>query len=70
MTEPIDYDVTVCDLCLTASCWHGEVMCQYSAFARTTTRKASELRKLNFEHADNYSPKKLREVTGVDPTDG
>jgi hypothetical protein len=22
------------------------------------------------ENADNYSPQKLREVTGVDPTDG
>jgi hypothetical protein len=62
-----DYDVTVCAACLTASCWHGEFMCDKARSADVTTLKASELRRLGREHPDNFSPEKLFAVTGREP---
>jgi hypothetical protein len=66
MADP-DYEVVVCSSCLTASCWHGEFMCQESQTANIKTMKARELRKLGIEHESNYSIEKLRLVTGREP---
>lgn len=62
-----DYPVTVCAECLTASCWHGEFMCERAKDARTTVMRASELRALDREHPSNFSPSKIRAVHGVFP---
>jgi len=59
-----DYWVWVCDKCLTASCWHGEFMCQESQHAGITTRLASELDVLGLEHKTRYSREKLLQVSG------
>lgn len=64
MTIPSDYWVTVCDSCLTASCWHGEFMCEQSCGANIATLKASELCQMKREHEDNYSREKLLQVCG------
>jgi hypothetical protein len=56
--------VTVCDACLTASCWHGEHLCQKSRSAGLTKRTVAELDALGREHPDNYSEAKLRQVYG------
>lgn len=63
-TAADDYTVIVCDACLTASCWHGEHMCQESPGAGIRHLSASTLRRLAFEHPSNYSRAKLREVYG------
>lgn len=57
-----DYFVYVCDNCLTASCWHGEFMCEKSDIAGIKKMKVSELIKLDLEHCDNYSEDKLMKV--------
>lgn len=67
MTDPNDYDVTVCAECLTASCWHGEFMCQKAKGAGLVTKRASELRALDREHPDNFSCDNIELVTGVRP---
>ena len=60
-----DYYVTVCAECLTASCWHGEFMCQRSRDADVKTVRASELDAANHEHPGNYSRTKLLRVCGT-----
>lgn len=62
-----DWWVTVCGRCLTAICWHGEMMCDESINAGTIEKRASELRALNREHPENFSPAKLWHMTGVEP---
>jgi hypothetical protein len=42
--------ITVCDQCLTATCWHGVFMCDKAVGAGLTQRKRSELLALNREH--------------------
>ena len=59
-----DYYVTVCYECLTASCWHGEHMCQKSQRAGVCEIKASQLDKEKREHPGNYSREKLLAVCG------
>lgn len=59
-----DYLVTVCDECLCASCWHGEIMCQDAYLARTRRMKASELNRLNKEHPSYYRPTRLLKICG------
>jgi epoxyqueuosine reductase QueG len=44
--------ITVCDKCLTASCWHGKFMCQQSDHAGTTQQTRRELIALGLEHPD------------------
>ena len=46
--------VTVCDTCLTASCWHGEFMCDNNKTAGTVKKSIGELKKLNLEHPDSW----------------
>lgn len=62
-----DYIVTVCAECRTASCWHGEFMCNQSKWADTEDVLASVLRQEDREHPDNCSVAKLVEVTGREP---
>lgn len=66
MTRP-DYLVTVCAHCRTASCWHGEHMCQMNKSANITQMKRSELDAAGREHPDNYSIDKIIKVTGCYP---
>lgn len=62
-----DWRVTVCDACLTASCWHGEFYCERYRSAGTTTRWASELRELDREHPDHFSREHIGLTTGARP---
>jgi hypothetical protein len=64
-TRESDYIVTVCSECLTAACWHDEFPCSKSRGANTVNLRASELRRLNREHPDNYSRAKLLKVCGT-----
>lgn len=59
-----DYYVTVCDKCRTASCWHGEFMCQRSRSAGTIDVLASVLRQEDREHASWFSEENLMNVCG------
>lgn len=44
--------IQVCDRCLTASCWHGEFMCDEFQQAGTRYMEVTELRILDREHPD------------------
>lgn len=46
--------ITVCDKCLTASCWQGLFMCDDSKFAGTVEKTIDELKKLNLEHSSYW----------------
>lgn len=59
-----DYWVPVCANCQTASCWHGEFMCEKAKTSSVVRLKASELRELHREQPSNYSREKLLEVCG------
>lgn len=65
MAQKPDRIVTVCSACLTASCWHGEMMCEDSRGAGTVSMPARELDKLGREHPSAYSVEKVRRVCGV-----
>lgn len=56
--------ITVCDKCLSASCWHGEFMCWESRSAGTVKKTESELDALHVEHPSNYSVEKVNRVCG------
>jgi hypothetical protein len=56
--------VQVCDACFTASCWHGEFMCQQSEEAGIVELPISKLLELDREHPDNWSAAKMAEVYG------
>jgi hypothetical protein len=49
MEEPIT-TITVCDACLRACCWHGELMCGEARTAGTKEMSREELEKLKLEH--------------------
>lgn len=42
--------LTVCDKCLTVSCWLGKNMCKDAEYAGTTTMTREELAALGHEH--------------------
>lgn len=69
MSEPNDQDrvVTVCSVCLTATCWHGEFYCDNHRKAGTVEKTVGELRQINAEHPSHYSVEKVREATGQEP---
>ena len=46
--------VTVCSECLTASCWHGEFMCDGAKYADIKEMPKSELKKLGLEHPSHW----------------
>src|ERR1700675_323703 len=62
-----DWMVTVCDACFKASCWQGIYPCDRAKTAGTVERKASELRELDRENLDFYTPAALAKHTGVPP---
>lgn len=45
-----DVKVTVCSVCLCASCWQGLFMCDYASSAGTTEKTRAELEALDLEH--------------------
>lgn len=59
-----DVLVTVCAQCLTASCWHGDFMCQYSDTAGIIKIRRNELREMDLEHPDYFSDEELLRVCG------
>ena len=42
--------ITVCDVCLQASCWQGIFMCDEARDAGTVVKTVAELRKLKLEN--------------------
>lgn len=48
--------ITVCDKCLTASCWKGIFLCYESDHAGTTEKSYRELLCLDLEHPCYFSP--------------
>ncbi len=46
--------ITVCDNCLTASCWLGEFYCEQYKTAGTVEKTVAELKELNLEHSDYW----------------
>lgn len=56
--------IEVCDKCLTASCWHGEFMCDEAQNAGTTLKKISELLVLDREHVSHLSDENLDKIYG------
>lgn len=56
--------VYVCSECLTASCWHGEFMCQKARTAGIVKRTVAELDAMGLEHPSNYSVAKVKAVHG------
>ena len=59
--------VTVCDKCLTASCWHGLFMCDASRTAGVVDKTVAELDAMKTEHPSNYSIESIRKHTGQEP---
>lgn len=64
MRLPGTTKVTVCDKCLTASCWHGIFMCNESGGAGTAEKTVDELDVMGLEHPDNYSRDEIERVCG------
>jgi hypothetical protein len=62
--EREDFKVLVCDKCLKASCWHGEFMCDEAASAGLKLIRVRDLRGLNREHEDHWSPEKMIAIYG------
>jgi hypothetical protein len=56
--------ITVCDRCLRAVCWYGEMMCNEACEAGTVQKTARELRKLDREHPDYFSKPYVEKVCG------
>jgi hypothetical protein len=59
--------IEVCNMCMTASCWYGEELCDKSRYAGTTVKTVAELRKLKLEHQSQWTNEKLMEVYGEVP---
>ena len=64
MTQRRDYLVTVCDVCMRASCWHGLFICDGGQDAGTRDIASSELRKLKAEHPSYFTKAELMRVCG------
>lgn len=56
--------IEICSECLTASCWYGEFLCHNSLEAGTEYKTIAELHKLNLEHEENWSDKKMMSIYG------
>jgi len=57
-------NIEVCSGCYRACCWYGEFMCDDAKSSGTIIKTVGELRKLNLEHEEYWSDKKLLEVFG------
>lgn len=47
-------EITVCDTCFRASCWKGEVMCDYAFDAGTVEMRYMDLAEMNLEHPSHW----------------
>ena len=52
--RPEDRLVTVCDICWTAACWQGLLVCEDGRKAGTSNLTVRELRQLKLEHPSNW----------------
>jgi hypothetical protein len=48
--------ITVCAVCLRATCWQGKFYCEAARYAKTTRKSVRELRALGLEHEDYWTP--------------
>lgn len=62
MSEDDNRLIEVCADCLTASCWHGELMCETAYEADTVKKTREYLKNHSHEHPSNYSDKKLNRM--------
>ena len=46
--------VTVCSVCLRASCWHGHDLCDDAQTASTVEKSVAELQAMNREHPSHW----------------
>lgn len=56
--------IEVCDECLTASCWHGEHMCDKSKEAGTVLKTVTELVPLGLESTRHWNDLNLERIYG------
>ena len=54
--------IHVCDNCLCATCWHGDLMCDHARSAGETVKTVAELRELGIEDESHWIHQE--EVTG------
>lgn len=59
--------VTVCEFCLRASCWYGEIKCPRRAKGKKMTLSSTICAELVKEPRAFYSREKLKQVTGKEP---
>ena len=52
--HPEDRLVTVCDVCWTAACWQGLLVCEEGRKAGTMKLAVHALRALNLEHPSHW----------------
>jgi len=62
--------VEVCDECGRSCCWHGEHMCNESAWAGITRKTVEELDASALEHEYYYSKEVIKEVYGEEAPHG
>jgi hypothetical protein len=46
--------ITVCNCCLRACCWHGELMCDYAQGAGTVEKTVADLRASPHGESEDY----------------
>ena len=46
--------ITVCSVCLRASCWHGYDLCVDARTASTVEKSVDDLQAMNHEHPSNW----------------
>ena len=56
--------ITVCEACSTASCWHGDWMCEKATHAGSKELPRRKLLELSLENPEYFSDATLKEVTG------
>lgn len=59
--------VTVCDHCLTASCWQGKFMCDNATFAGTVDLPLHTLDWLAIEHPSHWKNSHERPKSALKP---
>lgn len=54
--------ITVCESCLTASCWHAELVCDSYKSSGTVEKTIQELIELDREHPSHWEKQLLEAV--------
>lgn len=62
---PKNREITVCDKCLRASCWHGIWMCDDAIGAGLIQLPRWKLDELNREHPSHYSAEQIHKILGT-----